>query len=332
MASLRATIVLLIALGVGAVGAGAGKWPITHVVAPILGLLALNLAAAMVAHQRLRTDPTLAALHLSLIALLLVTAVSRLTYFDGIGSVSVGAEFDGEVVAAERGPWHPAHPADLRFSNLGFREHFDAAGRYVSTINRVGRESPDGSMVGQDIGDDLPLIAAGYRVYVSPSRGYSPILAWRGQDGRENVGSVQLPDARHTLAPIRPIVGRDAVPDPFLGQQTTLPDGRTEAWIKVNAESSAPPPGTVRDNLGTRDLPHTLTVRIGENRWTLNPGDSIDLPNGQLKYLWLDAWLGYRIVRDPFAPWLFACGLIAAVSLGVHYLRAFRSNSWQKEA
>lgn len=232
----------------------------------------------------------------------------------------------------EAGPLHRWRPEVLAFRNEGFVERFAQQGEYVATDHRVSWTDRDGVRRQASIGDDRPLVLGGYRVYAAPNRGFSPIFLWVGRDGWPVRGSVQLPVPGFALGMIQPLTAGQTVVQPFTAAQAwSLPDG-TEAWVMLEPDDAAQPVGGAgRENLGAASLAHGLVLRVGDRRWQLRPGDEVELPGGRLTYERLDAWMGYRIVRDSMMEWLFAVCMAAVFSLGWFYVRRFRASSWLKD-
>lgn len=274
--------------------------------APLL-LLVSSLIAAILRKPRFRRDLPLLVFHLALIALVALFGIARLTYFDGATILSAGTTYTGDLVKNDRGPLHGDGPERLRFANEGFNEHFPERGRYHVTYNRVRWWTSDGASGVAEIGDDRPLILEGYRIYATTRRGFAPLFEWRPRDGTAEYGTVQLPDSGNE--DIGPAVSWH------------LPGG-PEAWVMLDArppENGAP--GSMRPGLGEHTLPHALVLRIGNDRHVLSPGDTLTLPAGDLRYLTLDSWMGYRIVYDRTEPWLIATVATGISALLWFYLR-----------
>lgn len=332
LASIRLT---LAALGLLA----AGAWAVSHqyLSATVgggmpLALLAINLLAALLSNRRLRADLPLALLHVALLAAVLMLAGVRLAYFDGLATLAVGEQFDGALEAYDAGPLHPWPPRErFTFRNDGFAERFSTKGDYVDTEHRVSWIDAAGKRHQALIGDDRPLLLAGYRIYAAPNRGYAPVFRWATPDGGIEHGSVQLPAPGFQLATLQPLTTAKAEFQPFTAAQSWhLPDG-TQVWVMLEPASTAPPlPGATRLNLGAAELDHTLVVRVGDARHELRVGQSLQLPGGTLTYARLNSWMGYRIVRDDFMPWLLGACMASILSLGWFYLKRFRATSWLK--
>lgn len=324
LASPHLTLLGFVLLGLGALfSVETGADP-TWLTAGPLALLALNLLAVLLVNQRILASLPLLLLHMSLLAILLLLLAIRLTYFDGHANLTVGAEFDGDIVGVTSGPLSLGKLNELSFTNEGFTEDFPQDGKYVSTYNRVSWRSLDGLTHEGTIGDATPLTIGTWRIHTTASRGFSPVFLWRGVDGTIQRGTVQLPDGLNRVSFKRPRMVGDAQPVSFAEtQHWVLPDG-TEVWALLERSDSAATRGLV-----SRVPPHVLVLRTQQQRWELQPGDSIELPGGKLTYESLDAWMGYRIVHDPFTHWLLAACLLAVISLGWHYWQHFSRLSWE---
>lgn len=275
-----------------------------------LGILVVNLAAAIATRPRFRADVPLLILHLALLVFVALIAVARLTYFDGGTSLSSGDEFEGDLVWDERGPFHPDRLASLRFVNEGFTENFPQRGRYATTYNRVRWWDANGLSHVAEIGDDRPLLLGGYRIYPTGRRGFSPVLHWQPREGEGEFGAVQLHDTR-----------RGEFAD---SNQWRIPGG-PEVWTMLDLPAEhEPQPGERRAGLGADEIEHSLVLRVADERYTMRPGDILQLPEGSLGYLYLDTWMGYRITYDPTKPWVAGTVLLAVICLVWFYLRRFR--------
>lgn len=270
-------------------------------------LLAINLLAAIATNRRFRTDLPLLVFHLALLAMIVTFVIARLTYFEGQATVTAGAAFEGDLLGEESGALHVSRLDEARFTNLGFTENFPARGHYHATYNRVSWQAADGDTHTADIGDDVPLILHGYRIYTSRHRGFSPVFRWQKADGNDEWGTVQLRDNN----------GGD-----FAGANDwVLPDG-AKAWLMMDFEAAESTGGArSRTNFGIDPQHHRLILRIGDERHTLKPGQSLARPGGTLTYVRPGSWMGYRIVADPTKPWLIGSVALAVMSLVWFYTR-----------
>lgn len=304
-------IVFFICAALGSLAVAYGYAPATSVMAVPFGLLATNLAAAIVVRPALRTDGALLLLHLSLLVLLCLFVIARLIYLDSSVALTNGVPFDGQLLRDERGPLHRDRLTELRFENAGFTENFPQRGNYEATYNRVRWWDQSGQAHEAVIGDDRPLILAGYRIYTSTYRGFSPVFRWQATDGQEEIGSVQLNDTR--------------MGDFAHASEWKIPDG-PNVWAKIEFfEPTEPVPGGRRVDLGVDQLNQHLVVRWGSDRRLMKVGETLDLPGGRLTYLRLDSWMGYRVIYDPTQPWLLASVAAAVASLVWFYARRLRT-------
>jgi cytochrome c biogenesis protein len=312
LASLRLTLVLIALLAVGTALAfrleGARTWPM---VAP-LALLAVNLLAAIATNGVFRRQTWLLVFHLALVALLLLVAAGRLTYLKGMVGVTDGATFDGRLAEDERGPWHAGALESVRFVNAGFAIDYAPGLQRGATRNEVLWQSAGGRWEKAVIGDQHPLVIAGYRFYTTFNKGFAPIFHWQGADGAQLYGSVQLP----------------SYPMHEYGQalEWTPPGGRTPVWVMLDIDEVVIDP----DEHAEFRLPerYTLVVRVGEARHVLRPGDSVALPDSTLTFDGLRAWMGYRVFYDWTLPWLLAACAVAVISLAGHFWQKFAARPW----
>jgi cytochrome c biogenesis protein len=270
----------------------------------------LNLVAAIIARPALRTNVPLLLFHVALLVLVLLFGIARLTYFDGATAITAGVAFENDLARDDRGPLHRDRLDEVRFANAGFTENFPQRGRYLATYNRVRWWDEHGNSHLAEIGDDRPLLIAGYRIYTSRNRGFSPTLLWQPAGGERALGTVQLVDTQMgDFAPVN---------------KWRIPAG-PEVWAMVDMrEGDKPAPGARRANLGAGQVDHALVLRIDDQRHELRPGESLTLPDGVLTYVRLDSWMSYRIIHDPTKPWLVATVLVAIASLVWFYVRRFR--------
>lgn len=288
-------------------------WPrwITPVWLLPLGMFAISLLAAVATNPRLRRDPALLGLHLGLLALVILVALARLTYLDGVVTLTQGSRFEGRLQLDRRGPLHPGGIEHLRFENLGVLEDYSRSERWRSTANRVRWWDRDGRPHDEQIGDDTPLRLEGYRIYTTFNRGYSPVFRWEPDAGPPEIGTVQL----------RP--GRDVE----MASDWMLPGGPSVGVVLHPREAVTLARGERRSNLGAASLAHDLVVYVRDRRHVLQRGESLRLPEGRLTYLRLETWMGYRVVFDMAMYWMASAAAVAVVCMVWFYSRLLRSAS-----
>lgn len=312
LASLRLTLVLIVLLAAGTALAlrfeASRTWPM---VVP-LGLLALNLLAAVATNGVFRRQAPLLVFHLSLIVLMLLVAAGRLTYLKGNVGVTVGANFDGVLAEQERGPWHRGALASLRFVNEGFTIDYAPGLQREATRNRVKWLREDGAWDEAVIGDQQPLVIRGYRFYTSFNKGFAPTFRWRSREGEDFYGSVQLP-------PYPAYEFRQAA-------EWTPPGGTRSLWVMLDIDDVVLAPD-VRTQFRLPER-YKLIVRSGDARHEMHPGDALEIAGGTLIFDELRTWMGYRVFYDWTLPWLLAACGVAVASLAGHFWTKFAAKPW----
>ena len=299
--SLRTTLALLALLAAVVLAR-----PTFAPLALALGLLAVNLMAALVVHPLLRRQLPLLVFHLALLALLLLVGWGRLAALDGRFELTQGVPFDGRMMDQDAGPLYDEPLQRLAFAHDSFEIDYAPGRQRGATRNAVTWRDHDGTPRSAVIGDHRPLVLAGHRIYTSPNKGFAPLLRWQPTRGEPVLGAVHLPSFPvHELRQSR---------------EWTLPDGR-EVWVMLQFNQTLIDP----DKATAFALPdeHRLVVRIGSLRSELAPGQAVELEGGRLVYEGLRTWMGYRVSYDPSLPWLLAASLLAALALAWHYAAKF---------
>ena len=299
--SLRTTLALLVLLAAVVLAR-----PAFAPLALVLGLLAVNLVAALVVNPLLRRQLPLLVFHLALLALLLLVGLGRLTTLDGRFELTQGVPFDGRLMDQDAGPLYDAPLQRLAFAHHGFEIDYAPGRQRGATRNSVSWRGDDGATRSAVIGDHRPLVIDGHRIYTSPNKGFAPLLRWLPARGEPVLGAVHLPSFPvHELRQSR---------------EWALPDGR-EVWVMLQFDETLIDP----DKAATFRLPtdHRLVVRIGALRAELAPGERVAIDGGSLVYEGLRTWMGYRVSYDPTLPWLLAASLLASLALAAHYVLKF---------
>jgi hypothetical protein len=312
LASTRLTLAAIVLLGLG-------SWIVSErpeessFAAPLivpLAILSANLVAAIVCNKGFRRSPGLLAFHLALLALVILGAVSRLTYLEGRAEVATGHGFS-ELTFRSQGPWHRDRIGEAAFTNHGFTISYLAGLRRDRTVNRVSWRDEWGIQRMADIGDQVPLVIHGYRFYTTSNKGFAAMFRWEPATGEAELGTVNFPSyplhANKQNASWR-LGGNDI--------QVTLNIGKT--LIDSGKDDSFRMPES-----------HTLTLDLGWRVATMSPGDTLVLPTGRIVYLGLTTWMGYSVIYDWTVPWLLAaCGL-AVLALAWHFWQKFAQRPWQ---
>lgn len=271
-----------------------------------LGLLAVNLVAALVVHPLLRRQLPLLVFHLALLVLLLLVGFGRMAALDGRFELTQGVPFDGHLLDQDAGPLYDEPLQRLAFRNDGFEIDYAPGRQRGATRNAVTWRGDDGAPRNAVIGDHRPLVLAGHRIYTTPNKGFAPLLRWLPVRGEPVLGTVHLPSF-----PVNEL---------RQSREWALPDGR-EVWVMLQYDQTLIDPNAA----SAFRLPdvHRLVLRLGALRAELAPGQSIELDGGRLVYEGLRSWMGYRVSYDPTLPWLLAASLLAALSLAAHYALKF---------
>lgn len=282
--------------------------PTWWMVAP-LGLLAVNLLAAIASNPRLRRQAGLLVFHVCLLIVLLLIGIGRLTFLDGRVELPTGGDFrPGDVEVRAVGPLHSERWLDrVRFRQGHFTVDYEAG--LVRSRTRSQVLLPNGE-VGWDavtVGDTRPLVRAGYRFYTTSNKGYAVLLTWVEHGGVATHGAVHMPSF--------PISDWNQV------NSWTPPQGaplRLELFLEAPAVSGEP---WVMDSRAPRHAGRLkVALESGPER-TVAVGDALDLPGGRLRFDGVGAWMGYRISFDPTLPWLLASALLGVGGLASHVWR-----------
>ncbi|MBF0152837.1 MAG: hypothetical protein HQL64_03735 [Magnetococcales bacterium] len=314
LASLKWTLGAILLLVMGSLGL---LWwrslPPTWVLSLPMGLLVINLVAAMLVSTSLRRQPLLLLFHLALLALVLLAGASRLTYLKGSVELAMGERFDGTLLTHEEGPWHPEGWRSIRFTHEETEVMYGPGGVRGATRSRMRWWDARGMEHAGVIGDNVPLILAGYRIQPSLHYSFAPVFSWWTPDGvLVSRGAVNLPSLQH---------------GPGSSNDWTIRG--TDIAVLVMLTLAAPLPDAQRATLFRADLEHHLTMTIRGEVRHLQPGARWILPEGTLVYERLGTWMGYTLFYDGTIPWLLSTCLVAIVSLMTHLVLKFSRSSWQ---
>jgi len=298
LASQRLTVsgLALLAAGVWLVNPGEGPiWLLTSA----LALLAVNLACAVAAYERLRRERGLLILHLCLLALILLVGLGRLMRLEGhVEMVDGQALADAPVQVVTRGPLHPDRLGRLDLRQGYYTVDYAPGMQRSDTRSRVWVDAEQ-----REVGDDNPLVLRGYRFYTTHNKGFALLLDWTPTGGAARRGAVNLP--------------RYPQFDWMQENRYTPPDGPE---IGFRLQSPGPARQDVAWRLDSREAQGQLELRVGDRRWLLRPGQSVALPQGRLGYAGVRGWMGYQIYYDPTLPWLFLSAVLGAAGLAWHLM------------
>jgi hypothetical protein len=316
LASLKLTLIIIVAFGAAILLSYTGQLDGTWALAVPLALFAVNLMATVATRPVFRRQRALLIFHLGLIAIVLLLAAGRLTYLRGSVEISEGAQFDGELTAFKAGPWHWSGLDRVHFSNDGFRIAYSRGLQRDKTRNAVRYIDAGGREQHAEIGDQTPLVLAGYRFYTSPNKGFAPAFYWYPARVSEPVlGTVHLPS--YPMNQYRQALNWQ------------LPGTAIKLWTMLQFDELILDP----EKASEFRLPgkHKVIVHIGNLRRELQPGGAIELPEGRLVYDGLRTWMGYSVFYDWTIHYLLAACLVSVGALGWHFWRKYASTPWNHE-
>ncbi|VAX08542.1 hypothetical protein MNBD_GAMMA25-811 [hydrothermal vent metagenome] len=316
LASLKLTLVIFVLFCASVVLAYFTQWSPAWILALPFILFALNLAAAILSSPVFWRQPGLLVFHLALLSLIILLAISRLTYLKGHLEVSVDEVFNGELTESESGPFHPWHLQDARFQQKNFTIGYSPGMNRDRTRSQVIWQDENGLRQATTIGDHYPLILAGYRFYTSHNKGFAPNFVWYPADGgKPQQGSIHLPSY-----------------PAYEYQQAlswTIPGTPHEIWTLLELDE------VVLDENRKSEFKapekHRLVIRYNGKRQELRPGASILFADGRLKYESLRVWMGYAVFYDWTIPWLLSACVMTVLGMGWHFWRKFAARPWQAE-
>ena len=312
LGSLRLTAVALAGLMLAAAPAIVrGEADPLHL-AIALGVLELNLVAAIVTNATFRRQFALLAFHVALALMVGLVAVGRLTFLTGYTEIVEGEAYAG-LLDVRAGPLQNGRAEGLRFANERVRVSYHPGPVRDATQVTVRYWGPQGRPGETDIGDHRPLLLDGFRIYATFNKGFAPVLAWWPDGGGGPVrGSVNLPR--------------------FPGEQ----DAQWREWV-IPGTTTAILTGLVIDGAvldpAARSVlrppaRHRLVVRHADARHELQRGERLVLPGGVLVYEELRMWMGFQITNDWTTPWVLAAAVVAVLCLGAHFWARYAVRPW----
>ncbi|WP_206486000.1 hypothetical protein [Thalassotalea sp. G2M2-11] len=314
LASLKLTFLLLILLLLAIMIAYNGQLSYPKLLSFPLSLLSANLVAAIISNKAFQQNLPLLLFHLTLLATVILVALSRLTYLDGWVELNEGEEFTGMLDGQTQGIFHHYSLKQGDFTNLAVQLEFTPYVAITKIRSRVLANTDIGvrELV---VGEHQPLVVNHYRFYVTRNVGYSALFSW--QD-KSNAGLVQQ-------------TGTLNFP-PFLfnefSQTNTWqpPNSKNELWFMLQPEDDLlaerkPIQLTPPEN-------HYLIIRAGEDRHKLRAGQQLILSDGTLTYHGLRTWMGFKVHYDPYKSYLLACALLTVFCLSWFFWQKFTRKSW----
>lgn len=287
------------------------QWPdqsIPWLVLP-LTLLAVNLFAALLVRHAFRHQAALLLFHIGLLAVVILVAAGVLLRFDGSVELIEGESFDASDVTARGEGWlHPNRLDRIDFTQGPLEVRYRSGLQRDTTHSRVVVDVKGGEQIRYDIGDREGFTSHGYRFMTTFNKGYSVLVLWRGDEGREVLGAVNFPSY--------PTFDWKQVND------WTTPGGEMLTFeLKLAERIPEAGPWTLRSgNVG-----YDVGVSGGSRpEQTIAPGQSIDVVGGKITIVDLRLWMGYRIDHNPLLPWLLTAVFLSLGALAVHMAQKFR--------
>jgi len=313
IASLKLTLVGFVLLGIGAALSYDNLLDSTAWVIVIpLAVLAINLLAAIFTNSRINSQPGLLVFHLVLLGLVILVAIRRLTYLDGHVEIVESQPFEPSEITEEfKGPLHAGLLDNVHFIQGPYTVDYEPGVRRGLTFSQVFIPDAQGNLVKKVIGDDRPLVLEGFRLYTTFNKGFTVLLTWIPDQGVPVTGTVNMPSY--------PLF------DYKQGNTWTPPNSQEiKFWLQLQT-------GMKLDEawrLDGRNASGVLVVSQDKQRIELQPGDTIPMHGGKLRYDKLLTWMGYKIFYNPTIKWLFFVSLVSVFGMSWHYWQKMASRPW----
>ena len=317
LSSLKFTLIGMILLGIGASLSYGNPvdTPAWVLVVP-LGLLAINLAAAILTNPRINRQPGLLVFHICLFSTVVLVGVGRLTHLDAHMEIALGQEFQTDLLQEVRkGPWHSGNLDKVAFTQGVYTVDYAVGLRRGLTHSEVFVPDAAGRRVSQDVGDDRPLVIERYRFYTTFNKGFSSIMTWIPDQGQPITGRINMP----------------AYPlyDYKQDNRWTPPGTKEEIkfWLQLDT-------GLTMEKdwvLDGRNSSAVLVITSKDQRVELNIGDEARLEHGRLRYDNLTTWMGYRVFYDPTIQWLFFVTVAGVFGLSHFFWVKLNLTPWMEE-
>jgi cytochrome c biogenesis protein len=284
-----------------------------------LGVLAVNLSAAIITNKRINQQPGLLVFHVSLLGLVILAGVGRLTHLDAHLELPLGQEFTPDTLIESRaGVFHSGDLDLVSFVQGPFTVQYAAGLKRGLTHSHIKVRNPfrdpNGKWEERVIGDDRPLVMEGYRFYTTHNKGFAPVLTWIPDHGEPVTGTINMPS--YPLFDYK----QDNRWQPPGGEEIKF-------WLRLDT-------GMTQDASWTLDLRNsaaTLVVTSNDERREIVPGESVRLPDGELRFDKLTMWMGYRVFYDPTIQWMFFVSIAGVLGLGHYFWRKLNLQPWVDE-
>ncbi|WP_455209150.1 hypothetical protein [Kaarinaea lacus] len=289
--------------------------PIWVLIGP-MALLAVNLIAAITTNARINQQPGLLVFHVSLLLILLLATVGRLTHLDAHLELVVGTEFGPDkLLETDAGPLHGGDINKVHFVQGPFTVEYAPGLRRGLTHSYVKAKTVTGGWEDRVVGDDRPLVIEGYRFYTTFNKGFAPILTWTPTNGEAITGTVNMPS--YPLFEYK----QDNRWNP------PGSDAEIKFWLQLNT-------GMKEDDhwvLDGKTATGVLIVTTDDKRHEVQLGESVDLQNGRLSFDALTMWMGYRLFYDPTIQWMFFVSIMGVLGLVQYFWKKINLQPWMDE-
>jgi len=321
LGSIRLALVgmLLLAIGAALSYDNPVTTPVWVLVAPLV-FLAVNLLAAIATNPRINRRGGLLVFHLGLLAIIVLAGIGRLTHLDAQLEITEGAAFSpSDLTHLAKGPWHSGALEQLAFVQGSFTVDYSPGmvrGLTHSTVfipqDTARPSDPTNdrqSWQTKVVGDDRPLKLEGYRFYTTFNKGFAPVLTWTPDGGGEALsGTIHMPS--YPLFEYKQDSSWTPPNEQGNGKEIKF-------WLRLKT-------GLREDAawvLDGKTAIGVLVVNVDDRRVELEPGQSVHVPGGVLRYERLTTWMGYKVFYDPTLHWLFGAAIMAVLGLGTHFWR-----------
>lgn len=271
-----------------------------------LGFIGLSLLAAIVSYPRIHRQTGLLVFHLALLGLITLAAFGRLTHMQGHFEIVEGQAFDpGLLAGVKKGLWHKEPMDSVKFIQGPVAVEYEPGIKRGKTFSNVYVANDRGANpTARTVGDDIPLLIDGYRIYSTFRKGFAPILTWES-GGLTQTGAVHMPSFPLYLYQqendwMPPVDGAQPI-KMSLDLQTAMDDQL--AWT-LDSESSR------------ADL---LIHLEGQIVHRLREGESLGIEGGSLRYERLAMWKGYNVYYDSMISWMFMVAVFGVAALAWHW-------------
>ncbi len=302
IASLRLTVFFMVGLAVGTLLNYRNIFEAQYLVLLPLGLLAINLFAALIVNHRIRRSTPLYLFHITLFVLLCLILVDDQFSLQARVELSESQDFNpAQVVTMKAGKWYTNSLETISFKQGDISVSYGPGRVRGYTRSHIAVISGK-SISDQYIGDDTPLKVNGYKFYTTHNKGFSAVLGWQPDGGARLNGTVHFPS----------YPGFEWKQDNYW----ELPMAEPLALRLILSDS---PPENTGWVLSREFSDMQLSIDQSGSQYLLSPGQSIELDSGVLTFARIHMWMGYRITYNPVLPWLFIVSMLGTLFLGWYF-------------